>query len=85
MLRRIGLDIAKNVFQAHRVDAKGKVEFRKKLARAKVLEFFGNLSPAVVGIAALSRLGYQSSRATLQLAAAARPTTMGMTPKTEAR
>lgn len=46
----IGLDIAKNVFQAHGVDAK--VEFRKKLARAKVLEFFGNLPPAVVGMEA---------------------------------
>jgi len=36
----IGLDIAKWVFQAHGADATGRVVFRKRLVRAKVLEFF---------------------------------------------
>ena len=35
----IGLDIAKNRFQAHGETADGGVVFRKKLARGKVLEF----------------------------------------------
>src|SRR3954466_7726532 len=35
----IGLDIAKRVFQAHGADASGRVVFRKRLVRAKVLEF----------------------------------------------
>src|SRR3954451_20543820 len=35
----IGLDIAKRVFQAHGADATGRVVFRKRLVRAKVLEF----------------------------------------------
>ncbi len=32
----IGLDLAKNVFQAHGADASGAVIFRKKLRRAQV-------------------------------------------------
>ncbi len=36
----IGIDLAKNVFQVHGVDAYGKVVLRKKLARSTVPEFF---------------------------------------------
>ena len=36
----IGLDIAKRVFQVHGADASGRVVFRKRLTRAKLLEFF---------------------------------------------
>jgi transposase len=36
----IGLDIAKHVFQAHGADAVGRVLFRKRLTRAKLLGFF---------------------------------------------
>lgn len=35
----IGLDLAKNVFQAHGSDASGAVLFRKKLRRDHVLRF----------------------------------------------
>ncbi|MGZ4957202.1 MAG: IS110 family transposase, partial [Methylobacter sp.] len=40
-----GLDIAKNVFQVHGVDATGKVVLRKQLKRVQVLAFLANLSP----------------------------------------
>ena len=36
----IGLDLAKNVFQAHGASAGGDVVFRKRLRRAQVLAFF---------------------------------------------
>ena len=36
----IGLDIAKNVFQVHAIDAAEKVVVRKQLRRSQVLEFF---------------------------------------------
>ena len=36
----IGLDIAKSVFQIHGVDVDGAVVIRKRVSRAKVLEFF---------------------------------------------
>ena len=36
----IGLDIAKNVFQVHGIDAAEKVVVRKQLRRSQVLAFF---------------------------------------------
>jgi transposase len=48
----IGLDIAKSVFQVHGVNDTGAVVIRKRISRAKVLEFFGALSPCLVGIEA---------------------------------
>ncbi len=48
----IGLDIAKSVFQIHGVDVDGAVVIRKRVSRAKLLEFFAALSPCLVGIEA---------------------------------
>src|SRR6516225_3424144 len=48
----VGLDIAKSVFQVHGVDADGAVVMRKRIGRAKLLEFFAALPPCVVGIEA---------------------------------
>jgi transposase len=48
----IGLDIAKSVFQVHGVDADGAVVMRKRISRAKVLEFFAALPSCLVGIEA---------------------------------
>jgi hypothetical protein len=45
----IGLDIAKSVFQVHGVDDAGAVVIRRRISRAKVLEFFGGLSPCLIG------------------------------------
>ena len=48
----IGLDIAKSVFQIHGVDVDGAVIIRKRVSRAKVLEFFAALPCCLVGIEA---------------------------------
>ncbi|MEA3149466.1 MAG: transposase [Gammaproteobacteria bacterium] len=48
----IGLDIAKRVFQAHGADASGHVVFRKRLVRAKLLEFFAAQLPCTVAMEA---------------------------------
>src|ERR1700681_4069343 len=48
----IGLDIAKSVFQVHGVDVAGAVVIRKRISRSKVLEFFADLPPCLVGIEA---------------------------------
>ncbi len=44
----IGLDIAKQGFQAHGADASGKVVFREKIRRTKLLEFFALKPPSTV-------------------------------------
>ena len=49
---RVGLDVAKNVFQVHGVDAKGEAVIVRKLRRGAVLEFFGRLAPCVVAMEA---------------------------------
>ena len=48
----IGLDIAKNFFQVHAVDAAGKVVLRRKLSRGEVLRFFEAQPKMLVGIEA---------------------------------
>ena len=48
----VGLDLAKNVFQVHAVDARGKVMLRKQLKRDQVSCFFVNLPPCVIGMEA---------------------------------
>src|SRR3546814_16822024 len=48
----IGLDLAKNVFQVHAVDAAGDVVVRKALRRAQLLPFFTKVRPCLVGIEA---------------------------------
>ena len=48
----IGLDIAKSVFQVHGISGDGTVVIRKRVTRAKVLEFFSVLPPCLIGIEA---------------------------------
>lgn len=48
----IGLDLAKNVFQAHGANASGAVVFRKQLRRGKVLEFFARQPACLVAMEA---------------------------------
>lgn len=44
----IGLDLAKNVFQVHGIDAAGKVVERRQLRRQQLEKFFAKLPPGVV-------------------------------------
>jgi transposase len=51
-VRVIGLDLAKNVFQVHGVDADGAVVLRQRLTRARLVKLFAKLPPCLVGIEA---------------------------------
>jgi transposase len=65
----IGLDIAKNVFQVHGIDAAEKVVVRKQLRRKQMMPFFEGLPRCLVGMEAcatshhwareLTRLGHE--------------------------
>jgi transposase len=65
----IGLDIAKNVFQVHGIDAAEKVVVRRQLRRKQMMPFFEGLPACLVGMEAcatshhwareLTRLGHQ--------------------------
>jgi len=48
----IGVDLAKNIFQVHGVDASGETVIRRQLRRRQVLPFFRKQPPCLVGIEA---------------------------------
>jgi transposase len=54
----IGLDIAKNVFQVHGIDAAERVVVRKQLRRGQVLAFFKALPPCLIGMEACATAHY---------------------------
>src|SRR4051812_37515104 len=60
----IGLDIAKNVFQVHCIDAAEKVVVRKQLRRGQVLKFFAPLPRCLVGLEACATAHYWSRELT---------------------
>src|ERR1700726_2641190 len=57
-INTIGLDIAKNVFQVHGIDAKEKVAVRKQLRRSQVIAFFAALPPCLIGMEACATAHY---------------------------
>jgi transposase len=57
---RIGLDLAKYVFEVHGVDAHGKIVVRKTLRRDAVARFFANLPACLVGMEASNGAHYWS-------------------------
>src|ERR1700692_1195525 len=54
----IGLDIAKNVFQVHGIDAAEKVVVRKQLRRGEMMKFFKALPPCLIGMEACASAHY---------------------------
>ena len=57
-INTIGIDLAKEVFQVHAVDARGHVVLKKKLKRKEMATFFANLTPCLIGIEACSSSHY---------------------------
>src|SRR3974377_855023 len=54
----IALDLAKNVFQVHGIDAAENVVVRKQLRRRQMLEFFKALPPCLIGMGACGASHY---------------------------
>ena len=54
----IGIDLAKNVFQVHGVDAQGKAVLKKQLERNQMAAFFANLPLCLIGMEACGSAHY---------------------------
>jgi transposase len=54
----IGLDLAKQVFQVHGVDAAGAPMVRRALRRSRVLGYFAGLPPCLIGMEACATAHY---------------------------
>ena len=57
-LKRIGIDLAKQVFQVHGVDSHEQVACRKQLKRAQMFGFFRQLEPCLVAMEACGSAHY---------------------------
>lgn len=57
-IMRIGLDLAKSVFQVHGIDEHGKTVLRRQLRRNQIHEYFGNLVPCLIGMEACASSHY---------------------------
>jgi transposase len=51
---RVGLDLAKRMFQFHAVEAKGEIVVARKFTRSQLIAFFAELPPCVVAMEACS-------------------------------
>jgi transposase len=51
---RVGLDLAKKIFQVHAIDANGEIVVARKLARGRLVGFFSELPRCVVAMEACS-------------------------------
>ncbi len=54
----LGIDIAKNVFQLHGIDAQGKALFKKRLRREKLVKEIAQLPPCIIAMEACSSAHY---------------------------
>ena len=54
----IGIDLAKDVFGLHGVDGEGRVTFKRRLVRSRLLEFLSQLPRCSVGLEACSSAHY---------------------------
>lgn len=57
-LKRIGVDLAKNVFQVHGVDSHEQVKLRKQVKRKEMLNCFRQIEPCVVAMEACGGAHY---------------------------
>lgn len=57
-IARVGIDLAKNVFEIHGVDDRDKAVIRKTLRREQINRFFANLPPCLVAMEACSGAHY---------------------------
>ncbi len=63
---RVGIDIAKTVFQIHGVDKYGNVQMQSKVSRSKLLHFTTHLPPCLIGMEACSGSHYWAKEFTKQ-------------------
>lgn len=57
-IKRVGIDLAKQVFQVHGVDSQEKAVLRKQLRRGQMLDYFKKLPPCLIGMEACSSAHY---------------------------
>lgn len=57
-IKVLGIDLAKDVFQLHGVDARGKRVLKKRIERCKLPEYIGNLTSCTIAMEACGGSNY---------------------------
>jgi transposase len=57
-ITRIGMEVAKQVFQLHGVDERGRTTLRRRVSRTQLRPFFMQLRPCLVGLEACGSAHY---------------------------
>jgi transposase len=57
-IKRVGIDLAKQIFQIHGVDSQEKVVLSNKLRRTPMLDYFKKLPPCLIGMEACDGAHY---------------------------
>jgi transposase len=57
-IKRIGIDLAKQVFQIHGVDREERVILKRQLRRQQMLAFFSKIEPCLIGMEACASAHY---------------------------
>ena len=58
----VGIDLAKNLFQVHGVDERGKTVLKKQLKRDQMMAFFTNLPACLIGMEACGSAHYWANK-----------------------
>ncbi len=58
----VGIDLAKNVFQVHGVNEHSKKMFNRQIRRNRMIAFFTQLAPCLIGMEACSGTHYWARR-----------------------
>ncbi|MER4353851.1 transposase, partial [Klebsiella pneumoniae] len=61
-VKTIGIDLAKNVFQLHGVDAHEKRLFNKPLRREQMASVFANIPPCLIGMEACAAAHFWANK-----------------------
>jgi hypothetical protein len=69
----LGVDLAKNVFSLHGVDAAGKPVLRRTVRRDRLVQTVASLSPCLIGMEACSGAGASCTRRSKCAMSIARP------------
>lgn len=61
-IKTLGIDLAKNIFQLHGVDANNQVMLKKRLTRKELIPFISNLNPCLIIMEACGGANYWSRK-----------------------
>lgn len=58
LIKTLGIDLAKNIFQLHGVNEKGKEVLKKRISRGQLASFISTLPPCLIGMEACGGAHY---------------------------